>query len=1111
MRSESSKNLDTMISSAIEKNTPNPVEETILDPNVDTRVEAEEDESIVVAGGTKQEILKAVTESKAFKTFADKNKNSNEKANQSLDEQATREMPDFEKEVLEEGQVGGEYIIKQADEGFGDKVLYNTEKAPVITKPKKWGETEYAPGAFNTLRIDGPDAFKQHFNTVSEAYGADAVEITSYKDIAEQFKRTYSVQAGKTEATKNKFAVFDDKTGKKLTDYFDNIDDAKIKQIEVNNKNNYDEKFLAYILDKSQKTIADPKETFRMMVVLNDASQNTFHYANKIQTLRRNGDEVSQELRTRFLNALALEGNIMKAVKGRQADVARSLGVLSMKRVATKDRALHFENIIDNAGGSDSVNKMADRYLALGTKGDRSKLAQSSTFGKLKDMWWSGYVNNLLYGPYTHLKNMAGNTLFHLWQVPEYFTASAIGKGRKILFPKTEDAIKFRSVFAMQKGFVNNIAYSWKLMKQVFKENKPIDPKTKLEMDRPGRDSFDINLLEGMGKFADSDFAKSQQALFKFYGHAATLPGRALMAEDEFFKAMNKLQLLNFHASDQSLKLYDAIKGTKNLDDLKPFLNDEQIKSLKLVDGRLSDEDAKKIAAKFEADIFNNPQDYPEILEDINEYARVNTFTNDLEGAWLALSKGLNVGQKYGIAPLRAFAVFVRTPANITSQVLQRTPLNIKGYQNILKGGREADKALARMALGSGSLYYFMDQGFSGRITGYGPPNYQDRELLKSQGWRPFSIVFNRDEFRPSYVKMYTKLLGKDAIHVAHDKVYVSYKGLEPLSALLGIAASTAEYFTLNPKAKIDDDDMNIFQAATMAFTEYFGEQTYLTGIGDFMDMFTVNGTEPAALHLYNMFSGISKKTAEVVRGGTPVLGLMENAAFRHIERILAGGEIPVIDKAVKTDPAGYYKNPLEGMVAAWAEVADRAYYKTPHRRLVKTKGELAAEKKELDPISGKKIKIGNGSWIAAFNPFDNSKGKVDKSRVIMFALGLGEYEPKQFYTKVIDGVTVNVRFTGEEMYEIIKEATKDQKIHFKIINHYETNGLEDRIAAFNKNRNINNFNLAKEQSAIQDIINTEYKKAQETIINNSRFSASLQERLSANYERLRKHGKRVK
>ena len=64
---------------------------------------------------------------------------------------------------------------------------------------------------------------------------------------------------------------------------------------------------------------------------------------------------------------------------------------------------------------------------------DRAALAEKTLFSSVKDVWYATWINGLLSSPITHAKNIAGNALFGMWQVPENFVASILGKGRSVL------------------------------------------------------------------------------------------------------------------------------------------------------------------------------------------------------------------------------------------------------------------------------------------------------------------------------------------------------------------------------------------------------------------------------------------------------------------------------------------------------------------------------------------------------------------------------------------------------------------------------------------------------------------------------------------------------
>ena len=63
----------------------------------------------------------------------------------------------------------------------------------------------------------------------------------------------------------------------------------------------------------------------------------------------------------------------------------------------------------------------------------------------------------------------------------------------------------------------------------------------------------------------------------------------------------------------------------------------------------------------------------------------------------------------------------------------------------------------------------------------------------------------------------------------------MSYQGLEPVSAFLGIAASTAQYQTMfyDP-----EDRLNLVSAATIATVDYFRDLPFLQGLGSIIRAF---------------------------------------------------------------------------------------------------------------------------------------------------------------------------------------------------------------------------------------------------------------------------------
>jgi hypothetical protein len=158
---------------------------------------------------------------------------------------------------------------------------------------------------------------------------------------------------------------------------------------------------------------------------------------------------------------------------------------------------------------------------------------------------------------------------------------------------------------------------------------------------------------------------------------------------------------------------------------------------------------------------------------------------------------------------LQMVVPFIRTPANIAQATIERSPLGwgkaIRVYRQFLDGkvsrGEVAD-AIAKPLLGSTIIGGFMAYAASGGMTGSGPTDPDEKNLLRETGWQPYSFV----------------LPGPDG------KIYVPFNRFEPVSSLLGFAADMAE---IRDQKKAGD----IFDKALGSVIENLASKTYLTGL----------------------------------------------------------------------------------------------------------------------------------------------------------------------------------------------------------------------------------------------------------------------------------------
>jgi hypothetical protein len=150
--------------------------------------------------------------------------------------------------------------------------------------------------------------------------------------------------------------------------------------------------------------------------------------------------------------------------------------------------------------------------------------------------------------------------------------------------------------------------------------------------------------------------------------------------------------------------------------------------------------------------------------------------------------------------------------------------------------------ALAKVTLGSALLGTFGLMATEGLMTGRGPERKADREALLRDGWKPYSFKIG-DE-------------------------YVSYAGLEPMSAFLAIAADYAEYARHEPDSnKIEQ----LFLGGAFGILEYLKEQPFLQGVSDIAKLFgDPEGRGGGKTDLKDKLNEIAKQYGGFVIGGSP-------------------------------------------------------------------------------------------------------------------------------------------------------------------------------------------------------------------------------------------------
>jgi hypothetical protein len=718
--------------------------------------------------------------------------------------------------------------------------------------------------------------------------------------------------------------------------------------------------------------------------------------ARKLDELatRVKADPLNSALAVEFQQALALQGVLQKTVKGVQVDIARSLGVFKIPREG-KDTA-SIQAMIDQSGGLNDIAQLAERYLMLPTQAAKNKLTERTLTTNVKDLWFTTWINGLLSSPVTHARNVGGNAAFAAYQIPERVLAGLIGNTRHIFgaddFASLGDAWAYAS--AIPSGILDGAA----LAAKAYGENMPSDPIGKIEL-----------AINQQGKLGEQFGASGAWGhALDYYGTFITLPGRALMAEDEFFKAVAYRSELTALVNRGKRTEYD-----------------------RLVQNGIPDAQAKAQADAWGISALDNPTE--EIDKAALQAARVATFTAPLEG-------GLGELQKVLQHPiLKLYFPFVRTPANIMLETLKRTPaafVSPSFWGAMKEGGAAMDSALAKASLGSSLVLGVGALSVGHRVTGSGPADRAKQEHLKNQGWQPFSIVYDRADVSQDELDTFNELTG-GMVRVGPDKVYVSYAGIEPIASFLAMGASASE-------TAMESDDMAesekwIF-AATMAGMDYLGKQPMLAGLSRLVSDLG-QGSKADKSFFVSLLNNVSKTATGFAIGGSPA------GAYSAVARAFERSIDPTISETMPADmdqPA-----PVKGFWQA----------------LNQYKAGMPGAAKGLPPklnVWGEPMQRGFGDARDFVDPFFVSNGKLSEADAILIAIGQPIKRPntKQQFTVEFNGMagkgTVDL---SAEQYNKLLTYTNEVP--------FGSGNVKDAIVMLYKNPSFSRLTAEQQQTTI--------------------------------------------
>jgi hypothetical protein len=645
----------------------------------------------------------------------------------------------------------------------------------------------------------------------------------------------------------------------------------------------------------SGKLEVSPENTYKALNAMVASAKHLDGLAAKVA----NGSATPTEL-AEMAQTIHFHNLLQQSVKGYQTNVAQSLAVMRMPR----DGAVDISTIIENFGNETDIVKFAQAYLDIKTPEGKANMIKSMAQGNPWEKMYTVYVNGILSRPGTHLKNALSNTVFLPWRMTERAVASTIGTLRQGIGLGGDDAYSLLEVPTMLASTTTAFRNGWELMSHAFVNGVPkgwSDP-TKIARQQSRMELFNYK--------ADGSLLS---AGVKAINYVTTLPGRSLMASDEFFKGINYTYELAAETTRLGIKTFDdALKsGSTVADALKAKTN--------AIDQFLL-----------------QPPDY------IAGLAETGTFTQKIEGVAGKLQSALTPNTATGFA-LRTQMPFIATPVNVMGEAVSRTPLapfTSSFWTAMKQGGKEADMAMTKVGLGGAAIYGFSQMATNGAITGAGPGDKGTRQAMERQGWQPYSFVFDVSGITEDVRQDFSQFPGMVRFGSGDyaGKVYLSFQGMEPIGALMGMSADYVDY------ARYEEDDSRVNALAgglVFGVANYMLEHPFLTGVSNITSL--LGGNVPnSRQHLVEILNGIAKiGTTTAIKAVEPLSGIVTSTKekidplrrdYQADPNLPAGikGLMDAVNKW-KSETPGLSED-LPPMLNIWGETVPHEYTWSPLR-----------------------------------------------------------------------------------------------------------------------------------------------------------------------------------
>jgi hypothetical protein len=477
-----------------------------------------------------------------------------------------------------------------------------------------------------------------------------------------------------------------------------------------------------------------------------------------------------------FRRMMSVHYAIQAEVLGARREAGRAVQAWAIPSRAGGQQMRMIEDLLEQSGGIETAQAMARRLAVLADNlpPDEAARAMSAfvnrgVFGRSLEAVQQVWINALLSSPATHLANITGNALNIPLTLGERLAQAGVGRALG-----TEDAALLGEAPAMLYGLMTGFRDSLRLAARSYADDGAEVAALIGRQDLPRQGAISS---AAWGADAGSGLGRA----LDFVGHeVVSAPGRAMGAEDAFFKSAIYRMELHAQAYRQAVREVGQA-----------------------ADGSV---DAAAIGARMAEIMRDPPEAVARAAADEALYRTFNRAAGPIAQALLRVRSTDSPGWNLAASTVLPF---IRTPANLFSYGLERTPLAPMVGQwraEVAAGGARRDAALARVALGSLILAHTFQVAEQGFVTGYGPTDPREREAWQRSGAQPYSVRIG--------------------------DTWIPFNRLDPYGFILGFAADVAGLMARRDLGEREEVEASRMIAATVAMaSNALGERSFFRGV----------------------------------------------------------------------------------------------------------------------------------------------------------------------------------------------------------------------------------------------------------------------------------------